>query len=347
MGKNKKVGIIGHFGGGQKFYDGQTIKTLILYQELQQATDWEIIPVDTFYKKKNPARLIIDTFKCFISTKDVIVLLSRNGMRMYFPILFFMKKVFHLHVYHDVIGGNLDKYVEKYPKFRKYLNAFDINWVETEGLKKKLEAEGVINCQVIPNFKRLQFTEQENCKYEEPYRFCMFSRVMKEKGVEDAISAIESINKENGRVLCRLDIYGQIDEGYKAEFQEVLDKASDAVAYKGIVPYDQSVNVIRQYYALLFPTYWDGEGFPGTIVDAFSAGVPVIATDWNCNGEIVKNGVNGILYPSDEIDTLENAIKWLCNNSNCMDKLKTQCISDAENYKPDNYIQTMIKTILE
>ena len=30
-----KVGIIGHFGGREKFLDGQTVKTKTLYQEME------------------------------------------------------------------------------------------------------------------------------------------------------------------------------------------------------------------------------------------------------------------------------------------------------------------------
>ena len=30
---------------------------------------------------------------------------------------------------------------------------------------------------------------------------------------------------------------------------------------------------------MLFPTYWHGEGFPGIVIDAFVAGLLVVATD--------------------------------------------------------------------
>ena len=43
--------------------------------------------------------------------------------------------------------------------------------------------------------------------------------LMKEKGIETAIEAIESINKESNRMICTLDIYGRIDEGYKDRFK--------------------------------------------------------------------------------------------------------------------------------
>ena len=35
MGRNKKIAIIGHFGGNENILDGQTIKTKILYDELR------------------------------------------------------------------------------------------------------------------------------------------------------------------------------------------------------------------------------------------------------------------------------------------------------------------------
>lgn len=345
--KTKKIGIIGHFGGTKNILDGQTIKTKILYDELSNATNWKIVKVDTYYKKKNPIKLFFNTFKCLLNTKDIIVLLSGNGMKFYFPILSFFAKKLHTNIYHDVIGGNLDVYVINYPKFKKYLNSFQINWVETEGMKKRLIKQGIKNCEVMPNFKRLPIANKdvEKIKNSDNYRFCIFSRVMEEKGVEDAINAIEDINKEAGKQLCSLDIYGRIDDGYLERFEEVLKRVTSAIQYKGMVPYEKSVDTIKEYYALLFPSHWKGEGFPGTIVDAFSAGLPVIATDWNCNGEIVRNEVNGILYPNEEINTLKEAIIYIINNHNKMIQMKSECIKTAQVYQPDKYIKRIINAI--
>lgn len=47
--------------------------------------------------------------------------------------------------------------------------------------------------------------------------------------------------------------------------------------------------MLRNYFALLFPTYFHGEGFAGCIIDAFFAGIPIIATDWLYNKDIVKD----------------------------------------------------------
>lgn len=345
MDRNKKIAIIGHFGGNENILDGQTIKTKILYEELKRSSNFCIHKVDTYYKKQNPIKLLKDTLSCLLTTKDIIVLLSGNGMRFYFPLLFFCNKVLKTRIYHDVIGGNLDQYVCENIKFKKYLNSFEVNLVETKSMEEKLALLGISNCEVMPNFKRLNIV---NLKYEEskkPYKFCIFSRVMKEKGVEDAIKAVERINSKRGEKICELDIFGRIDEGYKEAFDLIMSDSSESISYKGMVPYDKSVETIKDYFALLFPTYWSGEGFPGTIIDAFSAGIPVIATDWNCNSEIIENYKNGIVYPSEKIQDLETAMEWLMTNECNIMSYKENCVNAAKKYQPDRHIARIIELI--
>lgn len=345
--KNKKVGIIGHFGFGKEFFDGQTVKTKILYEELKKSGDFDIITVDTAKKKEKPLSLFFNTFACLLKTKKIIVLLSGNGMHFYFPILYFFIKAFGTQIYHDVIGGNLDNYVKNNKSFEKYLNSFRVNWVETENLKQRLGECGINNCEVIPNFKRLNCVKEDELQanYAKPFKFCMFSRVMKEKGIETAIKTVSEINEEAGETVCSLDIYGPIDFGYKNRFAEIMSGVSDAINYKGIVDYDKSVDAIKDYYALLFPTYWAGEGFPGTVIDAFSAGVPVIATDWNSNSEIIRNGKNGIIYQIDKENGLKISINELITRKTSIIEFKRNCIEEAKKYLPDFYIGKMINEL--
>ena len=341
----KKIAIIGHFGGNENISDGQTVKTKILYEELSANTGWSIKKIDTYYKNKNPIKLFAQTIVTLISTKDIIILLSRNGMRFYFPILCFASRFLKTRVYHDVIGGNLDSYIRKYPKFVNYLNSFKVNWVETNQLKKRMEGYGVKNCEVMPNFKRLNIISEAAITFHEkkPISYCTFSRVMKEKGIEDAISAVESVNSDANEQICTLDIYGPIDARYKARFEEVMNQVTVAVRYQGIVPFDESVETIKDYSALLFPSYWDGEGFPGTIVDAYSAGLPVIATDWNCNAELIKDGKTGFLYSRSEENGLKYSILKLMEAN--IYEMKKNCLAEAHKYTPDRWIDKIIDTI--
>ena len=340
----KTVGIIGHFGGKKVFLDGQTIKTKILYEELRNATDWELFKVETYYKKERPLGLLLRTLRCLFRTRDVIILLSGNGMKLYFPLLFFFSKHFHTRVYHDVIGGNLDSYVRDNPKFKAYLNSFQANWVETEGLKNRLTALGVTNCSVIPNFKRLDLLSEDELVYPtgKPYRLCTFSRVCKEKGIEDAVHAVASVNETLGYTAYTLDIYGQVDSGQTEWFEQLMKAAPCEVQYKGSVAYDQSVAVIKNYFALLFPTQYFTEGIPGTIIDAYAAGVPVISSKWAGFSDVIHEGITGVGYSFGALNELVEVLIRLVDNPETMIEMKKSCLEESKKYE----LETVVRDLL-
>ena len=345
-----RIAIIGHFGGKETFLDGQTVKTKILYSELLRTNEFNILKIDTYYKKKNPLKLILTTLWALLTTKRVVLLVSGNGMKFYFPLLYLFSKVYGTTVYHDVIGGNLDKYVQQFPKYKKYLNSFLVNWVETQGMKEKLVTLGVVNSTVVPNFKRLRILDEEetvNFACENIYRFCIFSRVMEEKGVKIAVDAINKLNAEQSNKICCLDIYGSVDKDYKRKFDLLLNDNFEYVRYCGCVPFDECVSVLKKYYCLLFPTFWKGEGFPGTIVDAFSSGLPVIASRWGFNEEFIVPKENGLLFPVHNQDVLEECIRWSISHEKEMLSMRKNCIKSAKKYSPDKFVQYIINALKE
>lgn len=345
--KRKEIGIIGCFGGKENLLDGQTVKTKTLYNELSDATDWKIFCVDTYYRNKNTLKLICNTLRCLLKCKDIIILLSRNGMRFYFPLLYYYSRVFKKNIYHDVIGGNLPEQISNYPNWLKYLNSFNVNWIEFKSARCRLEEIGVTNVEILPNFKRLNIVSMENiyCNFDEPFHFCTFSRVSKAKGIPDAVDAIECINRNAGRTIAVLDIYGQIDSDYIKDFEILRNEFSNAIRYCGKIDFNQSTNVLKDYYALLFPTHFYGEGFPGTVIDAYASGLPVIATDWHANGEIIDNFKTGIVYPCDKIANLKEAIEWAIKNPDIVSNMRKACIEESKKYQPDTNIRLIISKI--
>lgn len=121
-----------------------------------------------------------------------------------------------------------------------------------------------------------------------PLPLCTFSRVMKEKEIEDVVNAVKTVNEHFGRTVYTLDIYGQVDSAQTEWFNELKSIFPSYIKSGEPVPFDKSVEVLKNCFALLFPTYYEGEGFAGTLLDAVAAGVPVIASDWRYNPEIVN-----------------------------------------------------------
>lgn len=121
----KRVSIVGHFGGSETFTDGQTVKTKTLYQELSKKTK-SIYIVDTFYKNKNPMKLIFRYLFLYLLQR-ISSSFIWEWYESFLPNLFFLCKVFEKNIYHDVIGGNLVGYIDNNPKFLTYLNHFKYN----------------------------------------------------------------------------------------------------------------------------------------------------------------------------------------------------------------------------
>ncbi len=339
---NKKIGIIGHFGGAQNSLDGQTIKTKVFYDELKKRGFDDIFCVDTYYNKTNKFRLMLDTLKCLVSCKTVVVLLSKKGLKIYLPLLYYAKKIFKFRIYHNVIGGRLAFYVQQNPNYVKYLSSFDANWVEFSKMAKDLAKFGITNCEIVPNFKELNTkSAMETVSEDGKYKFCMFSRVIAEKGISDAIAAVSRYNSTHDKKI-KLEIWGPVDDSYKEEFEALTKEHSEYVKYMGCADYDKSVGAITDNVALLFPTYWHSEGFPGTIIDAYSAAVPVIATDWNANSEIIRNFETGWVYPNEKIKTLDESIEWAMEHQQEMAAMRKNCLLLSTRYTPDFVMRRLV-----
>ena len=112
--KRRNVGIIGSICDKM---DGQTVKTKILYDELSKNTDWKIYIANTQNKSTNPIKLLFQTILVIMCCKDIFILVSQNGAKFYFPILYYTSKIFKRRIYHDVIGGSPEDYIEHNPKY--------------------------------------------------------------------------------------------------------------------------------------------------------------------------------------------------------------------------------------
>lgn len=340
----KKIGIIGHFGGDKNFLDGQTVKTKILYQELK-SKGLDIFCVDTYNNTHDRIKLLIDSIKCIINCEIIIILLSGNGMKIYFPMMYLAKKILKRKVFHDVIGGNLAEHIDNNRNYGKYLKTFDCNWVEFDKLKNDLEKRGIKNCKVIPNFKRLN-TDSAHLEIDNDaqHKLCIFSRVMKEKGITDAIEAVHSHNESSSYKFI-LEIWGPIDDSYAEEFDKLISAYGTECRYMGVVDYNKSVETITDHAALLFPTFWKGEGFPGTIIDAYTAGLPVIARDWNANAELIDNFQTGWVYPNDCCDSLLESLRWIADNPNEIIGMREKAKKKAMYYLPERWIDVILDEI--
>lgn len=339
----KSVGICGHFGGNEKFFDGQTIKTKIIYKELCDKLGVnKVSKLDSFNWKKHPFDLLRKTILLIKENENIIIMPGQNGLKAFVTIFYILNIIYKNRLHYIVIGGWLPEFLIKHPLLIKMLKKYDSIYVETQSMIDALSKISINNVFLLPNCKDLKILSQNDLiyHYREPFPLCTFSRVMKEKGIEEAIKTVETINRNTGRVVYTLDIYGQIDSNQTKWFEKLKKDFPDFINYKGVVPFDESVEVLKKYFVLLFPTYYEGEGFAGTLIDALASGTPVVASNWKYNAEIISNNVGYIFNDNNEFyDCLIN----LYRHPESIRNKKISCIKKASEYQPANTIKVLLE----
>jgi len=136
------------------------------------------------------------------------------------------------------------------------------------------------------------------------FLICSCSNLIPLKRVDRIIEVLSSLNVENLHWVH----FG--DGLLREELLQYAHKMLPNVQYefKGIVPNNEILDFYAGNYVDLFINLSSSEGIPVSIMEALSAGIPVVATDVGGTAEAV-NDENGFLIPAAEFDNAEVAKK--------------------------------------
>ena len=96
---------------------------------------------------------------------------------------------------------------------------------------------------------------------------------------------------------------------------------------------------------MLFPTHYPTEGIPGTIIDAYAAGVPVISAKWQSFGDVVEDGVTGLGYEFDSEEALEKILTDVLCQKEVLDAMKPHCLAKSREYLPCNVLRILMSNM--
>lgn len=345
----RTIAILGHFAFGRDKVNGQTVKTKIVGTTLQKEIgDEQVTFFDTMGGWIFLIKLPFVLLRILRNHLNVIVMPAYKGVHLIVPLTVLLNMVFHRKLHYVVIGGWLPKFVRKYPILRWAVRKIDVVYVETQHMVEEMEHVGYKNLKLMPNFKNIIIKEEEKLKSVDtpPFRLCTFSRVMKEKGIEDAILAVRKCNELLSGHVFSLDIYGLVQKGEEQWFEQLMQQQPKDIKYCGIVPFNKSTEALEKYFSLLFPTHFSTEGFPGTLIDAMSAGVPPITSDCPSCKELITNGQTGLLFSMGNIDQLTDRLIECAKNPALINNMRPLCIKKARKYKPEIVIKTLVSEIV-
>lgn len=319
---------------------GPGIKNKYTIDHLKQYYDIKI------YNTRNASFLkkIFLLIRLFFSRKKTIIGVSSKGRKTILPFLYFKKKIYKKFEYAAIlINGYIGKEIEMNRKYVKYLQLARCIFVEIEQLKLELEQKYQLkNVYYFPNFKPTQYfvTKETISNFNNNLFKCVFlARVCKAKGVPSMIEAFRRINNEFPDIT--LDIYGPIDD----DCIDLVTNLPKGVFYKGVVENNQVTNVLSLYNIFVFPTQYKYEGFPASIVDAYSAGLPVISSDVAYLSYIVKDDINGVIISDLSFESFYKSVKYFYENRAL---LKTIALNNYElsySFAVDNVFKRFINDL--
>ena len=337
-----RFGICGPFDFQEKGTGGQSVKTREFYYVLSEKVGKEQISIlESTLFKKNPVKFFLNYVKLLRECDHIIIFPAQNGIRFLAPISALFKADGKIH--YSVIGGWLPTMVQERPMLRKFLACFDTILVETNVMKRELEALGLKNVRRLLNFKRLDPVSEDGILDHEPIRLCYFSRIAKEKGIEDAITVVKQVN--NSSIRCLFDIYGPVIPEYEKEFEKICLALPKEIKYCGKIAPEKSIDTLKEYDIQLFPTRYPTEGIPGSIIDSYFAGVPVLAARWNSFDDVVKNGETGFGYEQKSTEDLYNKLDYILKHKLLIKIMKKNCLEEALKYSPERVMSDFFQII--
>lgn len=195
-------------------------------------------------------------------------------------------------------------------------------------LSTKLPCEKMV---IKPNFSTFIINKKYAMSLLEKKYFLFVGRLDKSKGIDKLINYFEKQNKYK-LVVCG---DGPLLETFKnQDYHNVL--------IKGHCSKEEIINSYRSAYSLIVPSIWY-EGFPMTILESLSQGVPVIVNNIGNLPYIIKDGFNGLVCDFSNIEKINDTLNKMTFNNTLYQQLVVNSIKSVETlYSPDiNYKQLM------
>lgn len=343
--KNQRIIFVGSQNLGGLLDDGETMKNYMLAKGLE-ACGCRLCKIDMRHRPKRILYMGKYLFNLLFCRESKIVMSSSP---MVADKLFKIAKLLGWkgeNEYYWVIGGTFGKLVTEKKVNENLYTGIKKIIVEGKSMKEQLDAAGFSNAMVLPNMKEIQYVPKKEYNDNKVKRFVFLSRVMPEKGVDYIVEASRSLI-ESGYNDFVVDLYGSILPQYKQVLEGRIATLPN-VKYKGFLMLNENkgYETLATYDAMLFPTYWHGEGFPGILIDAFIAGLPVIASDWNLNTSLINDGKNGIIIPPHDPKALAEAMRNVIEGKVDVREMSENAQKSCYNYDLKNVITVDLLTKL-
>ncbi|OUS03483.1 hypothetical protein A9Q86_00800 [Flavobacteriales bacterium 33_180_T64] len=355
--KNKKLKVL-FIGPFPPPYSGPELSTKQLL-ESDLKNHFDIIFLNTNVRKDNSkkGRIDLNAFKSVITfnfklfklllfkrpdvayhlvTPTEIGWLGRDIWFIFQCRVFQVKKIIHFRGSHFNINYKRFRPLSK--KIIRYACKFvDKAVVQSDCLRNQFE--GLIDdnrVNVIPNTVDNVFSTLSRKPLNEIPQILFFGHLTKAKGYTDIVKAIPKVASKfpNVKFIFCGNIrrgepgvkYNQItgerivyEDPFEVESKILNSKYKENYVNQGIVSGEEKMNLIRQSWIFILPSY--SEGFSRSVLESMAAGLPILTTPVGANKDFVINDFNGVLVQPGDVSSIEQKIIKLLEDEKLRDNL--------------------------
>lgn len=331
--KGGKLIFIGPLRLDQTPCSGDTMKNTLFLKRFKEVFE-KVYVVDTIDWRKKPFILVKMICYLMLIRNAKVVISCEEGASRIIDFLYYIR--LQRDVYYWVVGSGFPTRVANGSLSAKHYSFLTRIMVQSPNMVRILNKAGINNVLYVPNSKPLYDIPitQHNGKI----RFVFLSRILPEKGIEQIFRCVKRLNAEGLAEMYEIDFYGMIKEQYNS-FNECVKEYSN-VSYQGLLDLTKGTGYrqLATYDVMLFPTFYEGEGFPGVFIDAFISALPIIASDWHYNREIINDEETGFIVPPKDEDALYYKMKMVIEQKEKLQPMRFACKKEAQKYDSNNIL---------
>ena len=129
----------------------------------------------------------------------------------------------------------------------------------------------------------------------------------------------------------RLSVFGFQVPGFDVRTIDTVPN----VVYGGPVAPPCVPAILETHDALVLPTRYAGEGYPGVVIEAFQMGLPVIVTRHAALQELVTDGKDGLCVAVGSVDAIVEAVVRMCSDDRLFCQLRRGALETGRRYRND------------
>ncbi len=150
------------------------------------------------------------------------------------------------------------------------------------------------------------------------FTFLFVGRIVRDKGINELCQAMDKLS---GIASVKLILVGTFEDSLDpiSEQSRGMIEKSSYIEFVGPKHGDELLAYYAAADCFVFPSY--REGFPNTVLEAGAMGLPSIVTDINGSREIIIQGENGVIIPSQDTNALFDAMLYMMRDITARERM--------------------------